>query len=258
MFPLMRSRISSFESWVVVIVTSCVRDWHRRGAPRRAARRQTDLARRAVPALEAVVLDEGGLHRVQSISRGHPSIVVTCRPLTLAASVRHESTRRPSTRTVQAPHCPWSQPFFVPVSASRSRNASSKTTRASISSVFAVPLTFSVTLTRCCAAVSAANTAPGEGLSAASASSCASRSRANTPSPPAIVCPRNLRRDCPTSVKVGISFSNVSSSAVKSVADVSSSSSFMTYPSHLTTQRSCRERSAQLRTRVAVQNCKGC
>jgi hypothetical protein len=30
----------------------------------------------------------------------------------MIAKVRHELTRRPSTRTVQAPHWPWSHPFF--------------------------------------------------------------------------------------------------------------------------------------------------
>jgi hypothetical protein len=35
-----------------------------------------------------------------------PSIVVTSLPSTVAASVRQESTRFPSTSTVQAPHWP--------------------------------------------------------------------------------------------------------------------------------------------------------
>ena len=41
-------------------------------------------------------------------------------------SVRQELTRRPSTSTVQAPHWPWSQPFFVPVRSRCSRSASSR------------------------------------------------------------------------------------------------------------------------------------
>jgi hypothetical protein len=49
-----------------------------------------------------------------------PSIVVTG-PRTAMARVRHPSTRTPSTSTVQAPHWPWSQPFFAPVSASLAR-----------------------------------------------------------------------------------------------------------------------------------------
>ena len=50
------------------------------------------------------------------------------------ASVRQELMRRPFTKTVQAPHCPWSHPFFDPVSCNRSRNASSNVTRGSTSS----------------------------------------------------------------------------------------------------------------------------
>ena len=42
--------------------------------------------------------------------------------------------RRPSTSTVHAPHCPRSQPFFVPVAA-YSRSASSSVTRGSSCSV---------------------------------------------------------------------------------------------------------------------------
>ena len=40
--------------------------------------------------------------------------------------------RRPSTRTVQAPHCPRSQPFLVPVRCSCSRRRSSSVTLAVI------------------------------------------------------------------------------------------------------------------------------
>src|SRR5205814_338314 len=42
-----------------------------------------------------------------------PSIVVTSRSRTIAASIMQASTRRPSTCTVQAPHSPRSQPFFA-------------------------------------------------------------------------------------------------------------------------------------------------
>jgi hypothetical protein len=36
----------------------------------------------------------------------NPSIVVMLSPACITASVRHELIRRPSTITVQAPHCP--------------------------------------------------------------------------------------------------------------------------------------------------------
>ena len=50
-------------------------------------------------------------------SRSSPSIVVILLPSCMAASVMQDSTRRPSTCTVHAPHSPRSHPFFVPVSA---------------------------------------------------------------------------------------------------------------------------------------------
>jgi hypothetical protein len=52
-------------------------------------------------------------------------MVVMRLPPCIAASIMQERTRRPSTCTVQAPHSPRSQPFFVPVNASCSRKASS-------------------------------------------------------------------------------------------------------------------------------------
>ena len=53
--------------------------------------------------------------------------------------------RRPSTSTVQAPHWPWSQPFFVPVSFQCSRSASSSVVRVSSATWLVRPFTFSVT-----------------------------------------------------------------------------------------------------------------
>src|SRR5580704_6444352 len=44
-----------------------------------------------------------------------PSMVVILSSWCMTASVKHELMRRPSTSTVQAPHCPWSQPFLLPV-----------------------------------------------------------------------------------------------------------------------------------------------
>src|ERR1700733_3023388 len=55
-------------------------------------------------------------------------------PSWLIAKARHELIRRPSTRTVHAPHWPRSHPFLVPVSCRRSRKRSSSVTRGSSSS----------------------------------------------------------------------------------------------------------------------------
>src|SRR4029077_18416309 len=76
-----------------------------------------------------------------SPSAARPSIVVTSRPSHATASVRHASTRLPSTHTVHAPHVPWSHPFFDPVSPRCSRNASSRLTLGSIRSPCAWPFT---------------------------------------------------------------------------------------------------------------------
>src|SRR5947207_3912325 len=82
-----------------------------------------------------------------SLPFASPSIVRICCPSAASTSVRHETTRRPSTSTVQAPHCPWSQPFLVPVRPMCSRSASSTVVRESTFSDLLSPLTRSVTLT---------------------------------------------------------------------------------------------------------------
>src|SRR5260370_5498336 len=71
-------------------------------------------------------------------------MVVICAPSFITAGVRHELIRRPSTRTVQAPHWPWSQPFLVPVSPRWMRSASSSVVHGAKVSLFATPLTWSV------------------------------------------------------------------------------------------------------------------
>jgi hypothetical protein len=48
-------------------------------------------------------------------------MVSTRRPSTLAASVKQDNRGMSSTRTVQAPHSPPSQPVFVPVNPTISR-----------------------------------------------------------------------------------------------------------------------------------------
>src|SRR6266545_4494121 len=52
--------------------------------------------------------------------------------------------RRPSIRTVQAPHCPWSHPFLALVIPSRSRSASSNVVRVSTTRRRSTPSTYSV------------------------------------------------------------------------------------------------------------------
>ena len=74
-----------------------------------------------------------------------PSIVVIVLRWAMTTSVMHDSTRRPSTCTVQAPHWPWSHPFLLPVRPAYSRSASSSVTRGSSWSARSRPLTRSVT-----------------------------------------------------------------------------------------------------------------
>src|SRR3954468_23459752 len=61
-------------------------------------------------------------------------------PWWATARARQAFARRPSIRIVQAPHCPWSQPFFAPVSPRCSRTRSSSVVRASIATRCGSPL----------------------------------------------------------------------------------------------------------------------
>src|SRR5262249_28483831 len=70
-------------------------------------------------------------------------VVISC-PSCMRARLRHESTRLPFTCTVHAPHWPWSQPFFVPVSTTVSRMQSSNVVRGSIFNLWSLPLIRSV------------------------------------------------------------------------------------------------------------------
>src|SRR5438552_3847379 len=74
-----------------------------------------------------------------------PSIVVTAAPSHWAASSRQARALQPSTRTVQAPHTPCSQPTWVPVRPRSSRRKSLSARRASTSRSTASPLTVSRT-----------------------------------------------------------------------------------------------------------------
>src|SRR5438093_5965438 len=73
-----------------------------------------------------------------------PSIVVISSPSCITARVRHEVTRLPFTCTVHAPHCPWSQPFLVPLKWTHSRSRSSSDVRTSTLIACGAPLTVKV------------------------------------------------------------------------------------------------------------------
>ena len=62
-----------------------------------------------------------------------PSMVVTARPATFAAGVRHDFVSLSSTNTEHAPHVPVSHPRFVPVKPSTARSTSTKNTSSGIS-----------------------------------------------------------------------------------------------------------------------------
>src|ERR1700740_3666130 len=72
-------------------------------------------------------------------------IVVISSPSCITANERQEFTRRPLIWIVQAPHCPWSHPFLVPVSPIFSRRQSRRVVRGSSWSRCSVPLILSVT-----------------------------------------------------------------------------------------------------------------
>ena len=59
----------------------------------------------------------------------------------------HDLTERPSSSTVQAPQDVVSQPMCVPVRPSRSRSTETSSSRGSIRTSCAAPLTVSVTVT---------------------------------------------------------------------------------------------------------------
>ena len=109
------------------------------------ARGGTDLARRTIAALEGVMLDKGLLQRMQHPVCREPFDRRDFWPSFMTAKVRQELTRRPLTSTVQAPHWPWSQPFFVPVRSRWSRSVSSSVVHGASASTLSTPLTISRT-----------------------------------------------------------------------------------------------------------------
>src|SRR2546426_12364344 len=74
-------------------------------------------------------------------------MVVTVLPTTAATGVTQERIGRPSRCTVQAPHSATPQPNLVPVSPMTSRSTQSRGMSGGTSTVCALPLTLSVTMT---------------------------------------------------------------------------------------------------------------
>ena len=81
--------------------------------------------------------------QIYAIVIGLLAMVVTLSPWCITARVRQALMRRPFSRTVQAPHWPWSQPFLVPVRCRCSRSASSSVVRLSSVRRCVVPFTLS-------------------------------------------------------------------------------------------------------------------
>src|SRR5580704_12917942 len=71
-------------------------------------------------------------------------MVVTFLPATIATGVWQERTALPSRCTVQAPHMPAPQPYFVPVSLRCSRTAQSSGVSGAASTLADLPLTVKV------------------------------------------------------------------------------------------------------------------
>ena len=74
-----------------------------------------------------------------------PSTVVIAWSWAVTANIRHERIGWPSTRTVQAPHTPCSQPTWVPVSPRSWRRKSDSSRRAGTAAERRTPLTVTVT-----------------------------------------------------------------------------------------------------------------
>jgi hypothetical protein len=65
-----------------------------------------DLPRRAVAALKAIPVQEGGLHRVELVGVGEAFNRDDVLALARCRKVRQDKTRWPSMMTVHAPHAP--------------------------------------------------------------------------------------------------------------------------------------------------------
>src|SRR6478672_7944025 len=81
------------------------------------------------PALQSIMAHRGSLRGVEIVALRHAVDGGDFIRHASAASVRQLLMRCSLMMTVLEPHCPWSQPFFVPVNARCSRNASSNVVR---------------------------------------------------------------------------------------------------------------------------------
>ena len=156
-----------------------------------------------------------------------PSIVVTSRPSRVAVSVRHERTRRPSTSTVQAPHWPWSQPFLRAGESERLAQGIEQHHAGIDVERSPRAVDFQDNLDRILHRGCGGDHGVGRRVRRRERLLVLQKRGVKSPSPPVIVCPRNARRVGPTSVNVGISWSNACSSAVNWGSEVSSKSSFI-------------------------------
>ena len=99
-------------------------------------------ARRAEAALQAVLLDEALLHRVElAVALRGPRRCAPRGPSAIAASIVHDFTGSPSTSTTQAPQFDVSQPQCVPVRPRWSRRKWTSSVRGSASAEAGAPLT---------------------------------------------------------------------------------------------------------------------
>ena len=96
---------------------------------------------RAEPALEAVLVPERLLERVERRPAGHPLDRLDLEPSAETASIVHDLADTPSTTTVHAPQLLVSQPMWVPVSPKFSRRRWTRRSRGSTSASRASPLT---------------------------------------------------------------------------------------------------------------------
>ena len=116
------------------------RGWGRRRAPSSSCA-VSSMAGVQKPHCSALRRRNASCRSAMSPESDTPSMVSTFAPSHCTASVRQPRTISPSTRTVQAPHTPCSQPTWLPVSPSVSRTKSTSVVRGSTDSATASPFT---------------------------------------------------------------------------------------------------------------------
>jgi hypothetical protein len=93
--------------------------------------RKYQKSRRAKSALQAMVIDESLLQRMQLVAGRQALDRAYLFSLPWTANIRQERTTSPSMTTVQVPQTPCSQPICVPVCPHSSRMASTRVQRGS-------------------------------------------------------------------------------------------------------------------------------